>query len=153
AVRPVTVAGLACELRIRKRGHVDEPERDVGEEGLARCRLSPDEGGGPRRDLRVHAAMTLQVERGDLPGLLALAGFVDGLRGNEVRRPALPRAHRRPQAVRLGHGRPHGVGVAARYPVPLVEALVGGESVLDAAEVPLAPRARGVTPGREQLRY
>src|SRR5262245_44008665 len=92
------------------------------------------------------------VEFRDLPGFFALPRFVDGFRGNEVSVPALFRAHRWPYAIRLVQRWPHGLGIAAWYAVPLVEALVRRESLFGAAEMPLAPRARCVPTRGQQLR-
>src|SRR5262245_14284613 len=94
----------------------------------------------------------LQVEFRELPGFFALTRFVDGRRGNEGWVPTLFRADRGPHAIRLVRIWPHGFGIAAWYAVPLVEALMRGESLFGATEMPLAPRARCITLRGQQLR-
>ena len=71
---------------------------------------------------------------------------------NDLRVPALLLPTDGPHAVRLVQRRPHRLVVGARDAVPLVEALMGGEALLGAAEMPLAPHARGVALRRQQLR-
>jgi len=151
AIGPIAVTCFAGELPIRQRGNVKQRERNVSKERCSRVRASIDEFNGAGSDLGVHASPTLDVQLCDLPGFLALARFVDGLGVNEVRVPALFRADRRPHVIRLVRRWPHGLGIAAWDAVPLVEALLRGDSLFRAAEMPLPPRARCIALRRQQL--
>ncbi len=114
-------------------------------------RVALDELHGAARDLRFHGSATIHVQFRDLPGLLALARFVDVFGVDDLRVPALLVADRWPHAFRFVERRPHGLVVGARDAIPFVESLMRGKPVFGAAEMPLAPHAGGVTLRRQQL--
>ncbi|MNF68128.1 hypothetical protein D3C84_499770 [compost metagenome] len=150
-VGPGTVAGLAREGRIGLRRHMRQGEGDVGEERLAGVRVALDEGGGALGQFLVQGALAGQVQLLHLARRLVTPGFVDVLRRHQALVPALLAAHRRGQVGGLVGGGPHDFVVGTGYAVPLVEALLGGEARLAAAQVPLAPDAGGVAARREQF--
>ncbi|MCY1399838.1 hypothetical protein D9M71_149050 [compost metagenome] len=151
-VGPGAVAGLADECGVRQRRHVHEGEGNVGKERFAGLRIALDECRGPVGDLFVQGAFAGEIELLDLARGLALASLVDVLRRDPFLVPALLAADARRYAVALVGVGPHDFIVGTWHAIPLIEALVGREARFAAAQVPLAPDAGGIAPGRQQFR-